>query len=146
MTLSASLLQHTLYAQTDAHTLVRVIFLILYPHAWEERIVASIGATIHFSNETWFVAPINTVNTFSPRLFNVPCDDNANLRAIQRREKNWRGRLLCVEITILRVYLYYITLFPTRFQRRISLFVFLFSFSFSLSNRLNLTNLSIIES
>lgn len=119
-------LSNALYAN-GADALVPVIFLILSIRMGRKRIAVSIGATIHFSNETWFVAPINTVNALSC-LFNV----RTTMRAAQSRdEKNWRGRLLASRLRS-PVYLYYIFWRDVISKRRISLRIPCFSFFYLL--------------
>lgn len=124
-------LEHTVRTRTDtlAYTRSSDIFNIIHTHGKKERESwwAHRGATIHFSNESWFVAPINTVNAFSSCLFNV----RTTMRGAQSRdEKNWLGRSLASRLRF-PVYLYYIYIFVTRFQRKISSFIYiLFLFSF----------------
>lgn len=138
-------LSSALYANR-ADALVPVIFLILSIRMGRKRIAVSIGATIHFSNETWFVAPINTVNALSSCLFNV----RTTMRAAQSRdEKNWRGRLLASRLRS-PVYLYYIFWRDVISKRRISLRIPCFSFFYLLfSSAENLvkfmTNLSTVK-
>lgn len=121
MTLSASLLQHT-----RKHTLVRVIFLILYPYAWEEK---EENRGEHRCDDPFLKWDLICC-TDKHGEYVLPAPFQRSMRrqcesAQSSDEKKLTWEITRVEITILRVYLYFVTLFPTRFQRRISLLVFL---------------------